>query len=143
METKEGYAKEATDSFKKKQYDGFENHIQASIENQLPLIIHQRNSENEIIDVLKSFQKKYAPNEDAIYLHAEVSAIKNALRHIDEKVLAKSTLYICRIKRTGSRNSPFTWGISKPCTGCQRAIATFNIKTVVYSEEGVGTYDSL
>jgi deoxycytidylate deaminase len=89
------------------------------------------------------FQKKYAPNEDAIYLHAEVSAIKNALRHIDEKVLAKSTLYICRIKRTGARNSPFTWGISKPCTGCQRAIATFNIKTVVYSEEGVGTYDSL
>ena len=88
------------------------------------------------------FQKKYAPNEDAIYLHAEVAAIKNALRHIDEKVLAKSTLYICRIKRTGDKNSPFTWGISKPCVGCQRAIATFNIKNVVYSEEGIGAYGS-
>jgi len=89
------------------------------------------------------FQKKYASNEDAIYLHAEVSAIKNALRHIDEKMLAKSTLYVCRIKRTGARNSSFTWGISKPCIGCQRAIATFNIKRVVYSEEGIGEYDSL
>ena len=44
--------------FKKKQYDVFETHIQASIENQLPIIIHQRDSENEIIEVLKSYQKK-------------------------------------------------------------------------------------
>ena len=45
--------------FKKKQYDVFETHIQASIENQLPIIIHQRDSENEIIEVLKSYQKKH------------------------------------------------------------------------------------
>jgi len=44
--------------FKKKQYEIFETHIEASINNQLPIIIHQRNSENEIIDVLKSYQKK-------------------------------------------------------------------------------------
>ena len=44
--------------FKKKQYEIFETHIEASIDNQLPIIIHQRNSENEIIDVLKSYQKK-------------------------------------------------------------------------------------
>ena len=45
--------------FKKKQYEIFETHIQASIENKLPLIIHQRNSENEIIDVIKSFNKNF------------------------------------------------------------------------------------
>ena len=41
--------------YKKKQYEIFETHIEASIDNQLPIIIHQRNSENEIIDVLKSY----------------------------------------------------------------------------------------
>ena len=44
--------------FKKEQYLSFEKHIEASIESNLPLIIHQRNSEKEIIDVLKSYQKK-------------------------------------------------------------------------------------
>ena len=43
--------------FIKEQYLAFENHIEASIESGLPLIIHQRNSENEIIEVLKSYLK--------------------------------------------------------------------------------------
>jgi len=42
---------------KKEQYKVFESHIEASYETNLPLIIHQRNSENEIIDVLSNFQK--------------------------------------------------------------------------------------
>ena len=45
--------------FKKEQYSIFENHIEASIESNLPLIIHQRNSEKEIIEVLQNYQKKY------------------------------------------------------------------------------------
>ena len=44
--------------FIKKQKDIFENHILSSIESKLPLIIHQRNSENEIIDVLKNYKEK-------------------------------------------------------------------------------------
>ena len=44
--------------FKKEQYLSFENHIEASIETNLPIIIHQRNSENEIIDVLNNYIKK-------------------------------------------------------------------------------------
>jgi len=43
--------------YKKEQYEVFESHIEASYETNLPLIIHQRNSENEIIDVLSNFQK--------------------------------------------------------------------------------------
>tara|TARA_B100000989_G_C19386360_1_gene403822 strand:- start:23 stop:805 length:783 start_codon:yes stop_codon:yes gene_type:complete len=34
----------------------FETHIQASIKHSLPLIIHQRNSEKEIIDILKHYK---------------------------------------------------------------------------------------
>ena len=44
--------------YKKEQYQCFEAHIEASIDSNLPLIIHQRNSENEIIDILTSYQKK-------------------------------------------------------------------------------------
>ncbi len=42
---------------KSEQYQSFENHIECSYETNLPLIIHQRNSEKEIIDVLKNYQK--------------------------------------------------------------------------------------
>tara|TARA_B100001250_G_C19780092_1_gene781475 strand:+ start:790 stop:1575 length:786 start_codon:yes stop_codon:yes gene_type:complete len=41
-----------------KQYEIFETHIQASIKTSLPLIIHQRNSEKEIMEVLKKYQSK-------------------------------------------------------------------------------------
>ena len=44
---------------KKNQYKVFENHIEASIESKLPLIIHQRSSEDEIIDVLNNYQKNH------------------------------------------------------------------------------------
>ena len=43
--------------YKKEQHKVFESHIEASYETNLPLIIHQRNSENEIIDILTNFQK--------------------------------------------------------------------------------------
>ena len=39
------------------QIKSFENHIESSINTGIPLIIHQRNSENEIIDILKNYQK--------------------------------------------------------------------------------------
>ena len=42
---------------KSEQYQSFENHIECSYETNLPLIIHQRNSEKEIIDVLNNYQK--------------------------------------------------------------------------------------
>jgi len=45
--------------YKKEQYKVFEEHIEASIISNLPLIIHQRNSENEIIEVLKNYQNSH------------------------------------------------------------------------------------
>ena len=43
--------------FKKKQYEIFESHIKASKEFDLPIIIHQRNSEKEIVEVLKKYKR--------------------------------------------------------------------------------------
>jgi len=45
----------------KSQYKSFENHIEACIETKLPLIIHQRNSENEIIDILSNYKNYSLP----------------------------------------------------------------------------------
>ena len=42
--------------FKKKQYEIFEKHIEASKVFDLPIIIHQRNSEKEIIEILKKYK---------------------------------------------------------------------------------------
>ena len=43
--------------YKSEQLKSFENHIESSYQTNLPLIIHQRNSEKEIIDVLNVYQK--------------------------------------------------------------------------------------
>ena len=89
------------------------------------------------------FQAKYSVNEDAIFHHAETDTIRTALRYLTEKDFSKTTLYICRIKHADGPDTPLIWGLAKPCIGCQRAIATFDIKEVVYSEEGAGVYNFL
>ena len=94
---------------------------------------------NEIVSVgcnkLKShpFQAKFSKHEGSIFLHAETDAIKNALRTIDIHELSKSTLYVCRVKYNENKKNYFLRGLCEPCEGCKRAIATFNIKKVVYT----------
>lgn len=79
-------------------------------------------------------QVKYARNPDAIYLHAEIDAIKNFLKENSVGDLRNSTLYIARTKKDGSE------GLSKPCKGCMRAIETFGIKKVVYTTNAEDMY---
>ena len=50
----------STDNIKS-QYKSFENHIEATLSTNLPLIIHQRNSENEIIEVLNNYKNDSLP----------------------------------------------------------------------------------
>ncbi len=73
-------------------------------------------------------QKKFGRNEKAICLHAEIDAIKNALKRVKISDLKRATLYVARIKKDG------TIGMAKPCTGCQRAIVAFGIKQVIFTE---------
>ena len=44
------------DQYLKQQTQIFETHIEASIKHSLPIIIHQRNSEREIINILKNYK---------------------------------------------------------------------------------------
>lgn len=73
-------------------------------------------------------QAEYCKNPKAICLHAEVDAMKNALRFFNQQTLWGSSLYIARAKADGSP------GLAKPCEGCCRAIAAFEIGKVVYTE---------
>jgi len=80
------------------------------------------------------FQKRFSKNKNHIYIHAEIGAIKQAISNmgLNEFVDAKKILYVCRVKRF-TQNSPYIWGLSKPCIGCQSAIMEFNINKVIYS----------
>ena len=72
-------------------------------------------------------QAMFGRNSDAVYLHAEIDAIIKALKEISLEELKKSTLYISRILRDG------TCGLSRPCTGCQKAIKAFGIEKIVWT----------
>jgi len=89
------------------------------------------------------FQARYCKNPEAIYLHAETNAISNALNHINKRDLAKSTLYIRRVKLPTKDDTEFVDGMAKPCPGCMRAIIAFGIRKVVYSTEEDGQYEVL
>ncbi len=95
---------------------------------------------NEVISLacnkIKShpFQKRYSKANEAIFLHAEVSAIHNALKKVSLKDLSKATMYVCRVRINTDNKNYFSY--SKPCDGCMRAIAEFDIKTVFYTDDG-------
>jgi deoxycytidylate deaminase len=77
---------------------------------------------------------EFGKNQDSLFLHAEVDAIKNALRLISVDQLSKSELYVVRVKRVEGKKGWFK-GLAKPCEGCQRAIETFNLKAVHYTTD--------
>ena len=81
------------------------------------------------------FQTRFCKNPHAIFFHAEVHAIKNALKSVDVEDLSKCELYIVRAKRN-STNRKWITGMSKPCSGCQKCIDLFDLKSVYYSIEG-------
>jgi len=76
---------------------------------------------------------KYGKNPHAIFLHAEVAAIKNAMREMEVDELSKCEIYITRVKKEKPFTNKFVWGLAKPCIGCERAIAEFGLKRVIYT----------
>lgn len=84
------------------------------------------------------FQAKYGKNTEAIFLHSEVDAIKNSLKTIGLRELARSTLYVVRVKQVSSTDTRTVQGMSCPCEGCARAIAEFDIRQVVYTLDNRG-----
>ena len=82
-------------------------------------------------------QARYGKNQDAIFLHSEIDAIKNAIRNISLDQLTRSTLYVARLKRDTDAKTHIQ-GLACPCDGCAKAIAAFNIKRVVYTLDTAG-----
>lgn len=102
---------------------------------------------NRIISVgmnsMKShpLQAKYAKNKEAIYLHAEIAAIKNSLRELNVDELSKCDIYISRVKKEKPFSNKYVWGLAAPCSGCRRAIAEFGLRKVVYTTNETGEYE--
>lgn len=96
---------------------------------------------NEIISIgLNSdkshpLQKKFSKNSDAIFKHAEVDCIINALRHVDQEDLKSATLYVHRVKRQYKGDKEWSDGMAEPCCGCYKAIEHFGIKRTVFSTD--------
>jgi tRNA(Arg) A34 adenosine deaminase TadA len=82
-------------------------------------------------------QAKYSKNPWSIHLHSEIDAIKNALRHISQRELSKSTLYVARVKKEHLTMKNIQ-GLAMPCPGCARAIATFDIPQVIWTLDRSG-----
>jgi cytidine deaminase len=80
-------------------------------------------------------------NEWSEYLHAESSAIINALRQISSSKLAKCTLYICRAKISGVVGN-YVWGMCKPCPTCRKFIENYPVNSCYYTVEN-GVYEKL
>ena len=97
-------------------------------------VVHKGNLVATGVNSYKSspFAARFSKNPDAIFLHAETDAIKNALKVLTLKELSRSSLYVVRVKKDGS------YGNSCPCIGCARAIAEFGIRSVTYYQEGAG-----
>lgn len=82
-------------------------------------------------------QKRFSTDDFCVYLHSEINAIKNALKNLDMDELSSCNLYICRVKQA-QRMMPYTTAMSKPCSGCQKAITFFGLKTFYTEDEGDG-----
>ena len=76
-----------------------------------------------------------AYRKDQTFLHAEVDAIRNALRTISQEQLARCELRIVRVKRPYNASKTWIHGLAKPCPGCARVIANFGIEKVRWTED--------
>lgn len=77
-------------------------------------------------------QRRFKKNEHSYFLHAEVDAIKNALKVTDAETVKKSTLYVARAKTIDGKD---VFGLAKPCNGCQECIKWFNVRKVFYTTD--------
>lgn len=72
-------------------------------------------------------QAKFAKHPEAIFQHAEINCIINALSLHKHDDLEKSEIIVARVKRDGSL------ALAKPCIGCLAAINYYGIKKIHYT----------
>jgi len=72
-----------------------------------------------------------------LFMHAEVDAIRNALRLVDAEDLSKCDIYVVRVKRPSKNSKNWIRALAEPCDGCARTIASFNFKNVFWTKDEV------
>ena len=82
--------------------------------------------------------QRFGKNADAIFLHSEVDCIRNAVKVLEPRELVRSTLYTARVKQVSSVDRRLIHGLARPCTGCAKAIAAFNIGRAVWTLDDNG-----
>lgn len=73
--------------------------------------------------------------DDQRYRHAEVDAIRNALRLITAEQLKRCSLHIVRVKRPYIASKTWVHGLAKPCAGCTNVIENYGIERVFWTED--------
>lgn len=79
------------------------------------------------------YQRKYGRNADAIFWHAETSAIFNADKRVGFDKFKNSVLYIARVKYDSCEKNNFISGLAMPCVGCMKCIKDYGIGAVIYT----------
>lgn len=77
-------------------------------------------------------QRKFKKHPEANHVHAEVDAIRNALKIYGPGIVAKSTLYVARAKII---DGVAVLGNARPCCGCESCINWHGISRVWYSTD--------
>lgn len=73
----------------------------------------------------------FGKNKDAIYLHAEVDCIRQAIRYVGTD-LSDCSMYVARVRENGDI------ACAAPCSGCKRALEHFSVGSVEYTNYGDG-----
>jgi hypothetical protein len=80
---------------------------------------------------------------DCISLHAEINVILQALKKYEKNASLKSklkltgsTIYVVRLKNNDKKTDyrPYKFGISKPCSNCEKQLYKFNISKIFYTD---------
>lgn len=87
------------------------------------------------------FQKRYSRNSEAIFFHAETSAIHIAEKRMDFNKFESSEIYIYRSKYYSSDKEKFVSGLAFPCEGCLRCIKEYGISKIIYSLDHIDGSD--
>lgn len=80
-------------------------------------------------------QRRFRKNPLAVYNHAEINAIHNALKRVPEELLRSCTIYVCRAKKTREKGS-YTPALACPCKGCKSAVEYYGLKRLIYTVNG-------
>lgn len=74
---------------------------------------------------------RYMKNDDAVGMHAEVSAL---LRAENTPMTMRGAVALVARARKTERGGQFVAGLAKPCPGCMRALSDYGVAEVYWTE---------